>query len=35
MRNIRKWIGLFILLVPVYRYVGNWREENEKKEAKS
>lgn len=27
MRNLRKWIGLIFLILPVYKYIQNWREE--------
>lgn len=34
MRNIRKWIGLIVLILPVYKYIMNWREEEKERELK-
>ena len=32
MKSLRKWMGLFFLLLPVYKYVKDWREEDRAKE---
>lgn len=35
MRNLRKWAGLLFLILPLYKYIQDWREEEKRRERKN